>query len=385
VSTRHNIFARIVKAEAQADGTVIVEGIASSGTRDVDGEIVTPAAMKAALPDYMKFPAVREMHANWAAGKTVQARVDDGDGCTYIRAKVVDKDACQKVREGVYAGFSIGGHVPEGGRNKDDQSIIEAINLVEISLVDRPANPDACIQLFKAASAVKERTVDLPKDEAAQKAAAAQALKDDADKKAAAAKAAKPTKKAAPGPVGGMSKDDMLAMANRLYSAALACKDDDSGDVAAADGDSDDVAAGDDVAADDGGGSDDNMTAADDVDADDDVAAGDDVDADDDVAAAAKAKLKKRAQSDALLKQTSDLLAKVTAQNKSLAKKNAELEVKLKTKGVLKRVPVAKEDDVDEAKEDDELKKAAEAAARNPSEAAAMIVKMVHARGGMTR
>jgi hypothetical protein len=62
----------------------------------------------------MKFPALREMHQPLAAGKTIAADVAE-DGCTYITAKVVDPVAIKKVKEGVYAGFSIGGTSPRAG------------------------------------------------------------------------------------------------------------------------------------------------------------------------------------------------------------------------------------------------------------------------------
>ena len=46
--------------------------------------MVLPAAMKAALPDYARYPALREMHQPTAAGRTLEATVDD-DGATRIR------------------------------------------------------------------------------------------------------------------------------------------------------------------------------------------------------------------------------------------------------------------------------------------------------------
>lgn len=130
------------------DGTIQVEGIASSEAVDAQGEVVKSSAIAKALPEYMKFPALREMHQPLAAGKTIAADVAE-DGCTYITAKVVDPVAIKKVEEGVYAGFSIGGSVPPGGRSKDNPKIIEQIKLVEISLVDRPANPEAVFTLVK--------------------------------------------------------------------------------------------------------------------------------------------------------------------------------------------------------------------------------------------
>jgi phage head maturation protease len=145
--TRFRQFGAITKIEDQEDGTIKVWGVASSETRDQQGETITAAAMKAALPDYGRFPALREMHEPSAAGRVVEAEVDD-HGITQICAHVVDPLAITKVRAGVYAGFSIGGKVLK--RDSADRSVITALKLVEISLVDSPCNPDAVINMWKA-------------------------------------------------------------------------------------------------------------------------------------------------------------------------------------------------------------------------------------------
>jgi phage head maturation protease len=141
------IFGTILKVEDQEDGTIKVYGVASSEARDGAGELVRAKAMEDALPDYSKFPALREMHQPVAAGKVLEAEVD-GDGVTQIVAHVVDPVAIVKVRTGVYAGFSIGGKVLK--RDSADRSIITALRLVEISLVDSPCNPDAVLTMWKA-------------------------------------------------------------------------------------------------------------------------------------------------------------------------------------------------------------------------------------------
>ncbi len=141
------LFASLSKVEEQDDGSLKVFGIASSGARDEAGEIVQPAAMKAALPDYLRWGAIREMHQSKAAGTALEARVDE-DGMTQLVAHVVDPGAVQKVKANVYKGFSIGGKVVS--RDKDDPTIITAIRLAEISLVDRPCNPEAEINMWKA-------------------------------------------------------------------------------------------------------------------------------------------------------------------------------------------------------------------------------------------
>ena len=143
------LYGEFGKVDEQSDGTVIVSGIASSEAQDNVGEIVKADAMRRALPEYLKFPAVREMHQLVAAGRTIAAEVAD-DGKTYIEAHVVDPVAVKKVRSRVYNGFSIGGRVPPGGRNKTNPAIIEDLVLTEISLVDRPMNPEATFLMFKA-------------------------------------------------------------------------------------------------------------------------------------------------------------------------------------------------------------------------------------------
>ena len=142
----HKLFGAISKVEEQDDGTLMVFGIASSGAVDGAGEIITPAAMKAALPDYAKFPALREMHQSTAAGRVTEAEVDE-DGFTRIAAHVVDPIAVKKVRAGVYPAFSIGGKVLK--RDPQDRTIITGLRLVEISLVDSPCNPDAALTMWK--------------------------------------------------------------------------------------------------------------------------------------------------------------------------------------------------------------------------------------------
>jgi len=147
------LYAEIAKMEAQDDGTVKVWGYASSEAVDSDGEIIAAEAMKAAIPDYMKFGAVREMHGSTAAGTAIEINVED-DGRTFFGAHIVDPVAVTKVKTGVYKGFSIGGSVT--ARDELNKSQITGLKLTEISLVDRPANPDAVFTCYKA---------DKPKDE----------------------------------------------------------------------------------------------------------------------------------------------------------------------------------------------------------------------------
>lgn len=124
-------------------------GYASTEAVDSEGEIVSREALVGALPDYMKFANIREMHQLSAVGVTLEANIDEKG--LYLGAKIVDDMAWLKVTEGVYKGFSIGGRAT--ARDPKNRKIITGLELIEISVVDRPANPEALIEIWKAANA----------------------------------------------------------------------------------------------------------------------------------------------------------------------------------------------------------------------------------------
>ena len=139
-----NFFMPIAKVDKDKR---TVSGYASTPTKDGDGEIVTLDAIKGALPDYMDYGNIREMHALKAVGVAQEANIDTKG--LFLTAKIVDDAAWQKCVEGVYKGFSIGGRKLSKIGNK-----ITAIEMTEISVVDRPANPDCRMALAKSAKSV---------------------------------------------------------------------------------------------------------------------------------------------------------------------------------------------------------------------------------------
>jgi phage head maturation protease len=160
------LYAPISKVEESDDGTLKVWGYASTGAEDEDGETILPEAIKAALPDYLKWGAVREMHQPKAVGTAIEADVQ-ADGRTWFGAHVVDPTAVKKVQNKVLKGFSVGGRVTE--RDEVEKTTITGIKLIEVSLVDRPANPECEILIAKRspeaavedlAELLKSRTVD---------------------------------------------------------------------------------------------------------------------------------------------------------------------------------------------------------------------------------
>jgi phage head maturation protease len=124
----------------------MVWGYASTEALDDQGEIVKREALEAALGAYMRFANIREMHRPSAVGVAKEAAVDDRG--LYIAAKIVDHEAWEKVVNGVYKGFSIGGRVT--ARDPAERSVITGLALTEISIVDRPANPEAVFDCWKA-------------------------------------------------------------------------------------------------------------------------------------------------------------------------------------------------------------------------------------------
>lgn len=130
----------------------MVWGYASTEAVDADGETILKSAVEEALEDYLKWANIREMHKPSAVGTAEEAMVDDKG--LYLGAKIVDDAAWAKVQAGVYKGFSIGGKTL--ARDPKHKKTITKVALHEISLVDRPSNPEARFDVWKAAGVEQE-------------------------------------------------------------------------------------------------------------------------------------------------------------------------------------------------------------------------------------
>lgn len=143
-------YAEIVKYDKNDDGTLMVFGKATDDTLDLDSQICDPKWLDTAMPQWFKSGGnIREMHGPSAAGvaKEYEAK-NDGH---YIGVHVVDPIAAKKVETGVYQGFSIGIKSPRVIRDvKAANGRIVDGQIIEVSLVDRPANPSAKLILAKA-------------------------------------------------------------------------------------------------------------------------------------------------------------------------------------------------------------------------------------------
>jgi hypothetical protein len=146
---RANAYAAIIKQEKMGDGTLLVYGKATDDSLDIDQQICDAAWLEKAMPEWFKTGGnIREQHSNVAAG--VAKELDSKADGHYISALVVDPVSVKKVETGVLKGFSIGIRAPRIVRdNKAANGRIIDGQIVEVSLVDRPANPNAKLMLAK--------------------------------------------------------------------------------------------------------------------------------------------------------------------------------------------------------------------------------------------
>jgi hypothetical protein len=129
-----------------------VYGKATDDSLDIDQQICDADWLDRAMPHWFKTGGnIREQHSNIAAGVAKEYEVkSDGH---YITALVVDPVSARKVETGVLKGFSIGIKNPRVIRdNKAANGRITDGQIVEVSLVDRPANPNCQLVLAKSAS-----------------------------------------------------------------------------------------------------------------------------------------------------------------------------------------------------------------------------------------
>jgi hypothetical protein len=145
-----NSYAAIIKQEKQEDGSLLVYGKATDDSLDIDQQICDDVWLSSAMPEWFKSGGnIREQHSSIAAGvaKEYEAKKDGH----YISVLVVDPVSVKKVESGVLKGFSIGIKSPRVVRDQKAANgrIIDG-QIVEVSLVDRPANPNAKLMLAKS-------------------------------------------------------------------------------------------------------------------------------------------------------------------------------------------------------------------------------------------
>lgn len=155
--------AEIVKYERDEQGDLIVYGKATGPDLDLDGQICDPDWLKRAMPTWMEFGNVREMHQPIAAGIGVTLEEQGTDWM--LTSKCIDPNTARKIESGVLKGYSVGIKNPQVTKDADAPGgRIVGGNIIEVSYVDRPCNPTAKMTICKGASATEMLPAEAPAD-----------------------------------------------------------------------------------------------------------------------------------------------------------------------------------------------------------------------------
>ncbi|MGW4042952.1 hypothetical protein [Streptomyces sp. NPDC004721] len=157
-------WAPITKTEEQEDGTLMVYGPAASSDLDRDQQRLNGEWLDRAMPEWAQVGNIREQHdAKRAVGVGVGLSKAD-DGSHHIAAHIVDPGAVTKIKHKVLKGFSVGIKNPKVVLGKADAPGGEVIDgsICEISVVDRPCNPNTLFEIAKADGAGALEVVEDP-------------------------------------------------------------------------------------------------------------------------------------------------------------------------------------------------------------------------------
>jgi hypothetical protein len=152
------LFLPITKVDEQKR---LVHGTVAEEVIDKADEIFDYASSKpffeswssdiAAASEGRSLGNLRAMHGQVAAGKLTRLAFDDAGRRIEAIAKVVDDGEWRKVLEGVYSGFSIGGHYARRWKDPADPARMRyTAKPVEVSLVDNPCIPTATFSVIRA-------------------------------------------------------------------------------------------------------------------------------------------------------------------------------------------------------------------------------------------
>lgn len=160
----------IEKVESTPDGDLMVYGRATDGSVDHDQQIVDPGFSSKAIADWLATGGnVRVQHnpQRDPAGVGMEAHTDES-GATWVKSLICEPVAKKLVSKGALRAYSVGIANPTIERDMTGKArggIIKSGQIVEISLVDRPANASCGIQLVKSVDGTPEASGQLFGDE----------------------------------------------------------------------------------------------------------------------------------------------------------------------------------------------------------------------------
>ena len=137
------------------NGNRVIKGYASTPAVDSYDEIVIPTAFNTYLPKYQEYPILLVNH-QWyeiPIGQFDLAKVDEKG--LYVEASIsktaMGNDVWTLIKDGVLKAFSIGYRVHKSEYDDDTKiTTLTEVELVEISIVNVPANREALFQAAKS-------------------------------------------------------------------------------------------------------------------------------------------------------------------------------------------------------------------------------------------
>ena len=164
MSHMRRLFVPITKVDATQR---MIYGVAALEQEDKSGEIFDYASSKPYVQEWSNelsaatggrnLGNVRAMHGKVAAGHLQDLQFNDDDKQIEVGAKITDANEWNKVQEGTYTGFSIGGDYVKRWKD-DDGKYRYTAKLSEVSIVDNPAMPGAHFTMVKSAGAEETRS-----------------------------------------------------------------------------------------------------------------------------------------------------------------------------------------------------------------------------------
>jgi HK97 family phage prohead protease len=152
------------KKAAGGSGKLTIEGFASTPDRDRVKDIVIPQAFQNYLAKFLETGTMLLNHdPSTPVGRWTEAKVTDAG--LYVKGFIseTEKDLQTKIKEGIYSTLSIGFNTLEQEWNAAlESNVIKELELLEVSVVTIPANPEARFQVAEV-QAGKSLEVDAAK------------------------------------------------------------------------------------------------------------------------------------------------------------------------------------------------------------------------------
>lgn len=150
------------KKAAGGSGKLVIEGFASTPDRDRVKDIVLPKAFEKCLSKFLEAGTMLLNHdPSQPVGKWTEGKVTDSG--LYVKGFIseTEKDLQTKVKEGIYSTLSIGFNTIDQEWNAAlESNVIKELELLEVSVVTIPANPEARFQALLESKSADTSSAD---------------------------------------------------------------------------------------------------------------------------------------------------------------------------------------------------------------------------------